>query len=86
MPAPRSHSETLQSDDTESIDPAVDAAASNLYLETLIEREWTETLAMDALTRSGQPRDLKKNKRRISNLTFKSRIPGETWRDVGECG
>ena len=28
----------------------------------------------------------KKNKRRISNLTFKSRIPGETWCNDGEYG
>ena len=66
-----------------SLDPGIDAAASNLYLETLIEREWTETLTLDgcgnAIRSTWRP---KKNIIRLNKLTFEYRMQGESWREV----
>ena len=48
VPKSRSHTETLQTIDTESIGPGVDVAASESYLETLVECQTVEMLILDA--------------------------------------
>ena len=42
------------------IDPAIDAAVSNPYLETSVERMKTETLTLNVVMRSGRSGDLKR--------------------------
>ena len=86
VPASHSHPETTPNVSVGSTDPAVDTAISKSHLQTLIKRGMAERLTLDALTRSRQIRDLKKDVRRSDKLTVKYRKQGECWRDDREYG
>lgn len=77
--------ETLQTVNTESIGPGVDAAASRLNLETLVEQKKSRRLTWDALTHCGRSGELESKTERLVILPLSAGCRGSTTVDAEDA-